>query len=162
LHGCRIFTQGRISVSAQVGHDQAVSCREELRNRQPEFAIDWEWVQQNNRRAAACDVETDFGAVAGDSFHAEIIWAQRPDSGPAGRVNRELGESGSYVRRIWIQKHLVGNSSDNGDRAQKKSDEPNRHKNLCLLEGTMPERSNKICAKFADSSQRVLGYATGL
>jgi hypothetical protein len=67
------FSHAGVAVAAEIGHDQAIRSRQKFGHRKPELSADREGVQQDDRRAAACDVKIDFRVTAGDAFHAEII-----------------------------------------------------------------------------------------
>ena len=45
--------------------------------REPKLVVDWKGMQQNYRRARTSDVVEDFGAIAGDPLHLEIIGKMR-------------------------------------------------------------------------------------
>ncbi len=76
-HCRRTFADARVSVTAQIGQDQAISRRESLRDGQPEFMIDGKGMQQNDWRAVAQRPVGDlcvlaFDATRGSDFHPEI------------------------------------------------------------------------------------------
>jgi hypothetical protein len=81
-HSGRAFANVRVAVPTEIRHDEAVSCGQRLRDRQPKFMISGKGMEKDNRRPIPKDLINNFRVAALDSLHAADLITERRELSP--------------------------------------------------------------------------------
>src|SRR5215471_4868910 len=88
LHGCRAFAEAGPAMPAKIRHDQLISRRKKLRDRQKKLVVCRSRMQQDDRQSASSDIIENFGVATINLFHGRCIKSRGARLSPtSGRLD---------------------------------------------------------------------------